>query len=91
MAAGFPARVDGPRIAMIEISDWDTHSGQHARFAAQLRGLDSLIGALRDGIGGNVDAKVVLVATEFGRGRGEWHRWHPITERALPRCWSADR
>ena len=45
MAAGFLARADGPRIAMIETSGWDTHSGQDARLATQLRGLDGLIGA----------------------------------------------
>lgn len=50
MAAGFLARADGPRIAMIETSGWNTHRGQGARRAAQLRGLDWLIGALRDGM-----------------------------------------
>lgn len=67
MAAGFLARVDGPRIAMIETSGWDTHSGQDARLASQLRGLDGLIGALRDGMGAAWAHTVVLVATEFGR------------------------
>ena len=41
MAAGFLARADGPRIAMIETGGWDTHSGQNARLAGQLRGLDA--------------------------------------------------
>jgi uncharacterized protein (DUF1501 family) len=67
MAAGFLARADGPRIAMIETSGWDTHSGQDARLALQLRGLDELIGALRDGMGAAWAHTVVLVATEFGR------------------------
>jgi uncharacterized protein (DUF1501 family) len=67
MAAGFLARADGPRIAMIETSGWDTHSGQDARLALQLRGLDDLIGALRDGMGAAWAHTVVLVATEFGR------------------------
>ena len=67
MAAGFLARADGARIAMIETSGWDTHSGQGARLAAQLRGLDGLIGALRDGMGAAWAQTVVLVATEFGR------------------------
>lgn len=68
MAAGFLSRADGPRIAMIETSGWDTHSGQDARLATQLRGLDGLIGALRDGMGAAAWAEtVVLVATEFGR------------------------
>ena len=67
MAAGFLARADGPRIAMIETSGWDTHSGQAARLAARLRGLDGLIGALREGMGAAWAHTVVLVATEFGR------------------------
>ena len=67
MAAGFLARPDGPRIAMIETSGWDTHSGQDARLAFQLRSLDGLIGALRDGMGAAWAQTVVVVATEFGR------------------------
>jgi uncharacterized protein (DUF1501 family) len=67
MAAGFLAREDGPRVAMIETSGWDTHSGQQARLATQLRGLDGLLGALRDGLGAAWSQTVVLVATEFGR------------------------
>jgi uncharacterized protein (DUF1501 family) len=67
IAAGFLARADGPRIAMIETTGWDTHSGQNARLAGQLKGLDNLIAALRDAMGGAWSQTVVLVATEFGR------------------------
>jgi len=67
IAAGFLVRADGPRIAMIETTGWDTHSGQNARLAGQLKGLDNLIAALRDGLGGAWSQTVVLVATEFGR------------------------
>jgi len=67
MAAGFLARPDGPRIAMIETSGWDTHSAQKGRLANQLRGLDSLVMALRDGLGRAWEQTTVLVATEFGR------------------------
>lgn len=67
MAAGFLARPDGPRIAMIETSGWDTHSGQNARLATQLRALDGLIAGLRDGLGPVWADTVVIVATEFGR------------------------
>ena len=67
MAAGFLARSDGPRIAMIETNGWDTHSGQNARLAAQLRGLDNLIAGLQEGLGPVWEQTVVLVATEFGR------------------------
>jgi uncharacterized protein (DUF1501 family) len=67
MAAGFLARADGPRIAMIETGGWDTHSGQNARLANQLRGLDSMIAALHEGLGPVWAQTVILVATEFGR------------------------
>jgi len=67
MAAGFLARSDGPRIAMIETGGWDTHSAQNARLAVQLRGLDSLVAGLQDGLGPVWAQTVVLVATEFGR------------------------
>lgn len=66
-AAGFLGRADGPRIAVIETSGWDTHSGQNARLASQLRGLDGMISGLRDGMGPAWEHTVVLVATEFGR------------------------
>ncbi len=67
MAAGFLARADGPRIAMIETSGWDTHSGQDARLTRQLLGLDGMIAGLRDGMGAAWAQTVVVVATEFGR------------------------
>jgi uncharacterized protein (DUF1501 family) len=67
MAASFLSRADGPRLAMIETGGWDTHSGQAGRLANQLRGLDNLIAALRQGMGAAWSQTVVLVATEFGR------------------------
>ena len=67
LAAGFLARPDGPRIAMIETGGWDTHTGQNGRLAFQLKGLDAMVGALRDGLGPAWNDTVVLVATEFGR------------------------
>jgi len=66
-AAGFLAREDGPRIAMIETNGWDTHSGQQARLAGQLKALDSLIAGLQSGLGAVWAQTAVLVATEFGR------------------------
>ena len=67
MAAGFLGRADGPRIAMIETGGWDTHSGQTARLATQLRNLDNLLAGLQEGLGAVWDKTVILVATEFGR------------------------
>lgn len=42
-------------------------SGQRGRLAAQLRGLDQLIGALQTGLGPAWGDTLVIVATEFGR------------------------
>ncbi|KAF1021232.1 MAG: hypothetical protein GAK30_01995 [Paracidovorax wautersii] len=68
LAASFLVRTDGPRIAMIETGGWDTHTGQLGRMSTQLRNLDQLIGALRDGLGPDAWRRTtVLVATEFGR------------------------
>jgi uncharacterized protein (DUF1501 family) len=67
MAAGFLARSDGPRIAMIETNGWDTHSGQNNRLASQLGNLDQLVGGLREGLGEAWRQSAILVATEFGR------------------------
>ena len=66
-AAGFLARADGPRIAMIETSGWDTHSGQNARLASQLKNLDGLMAGLHEGLAAAWSKTVILVATEFGR------------------------
>ncbi len=66
-AAAFLGSADGPRIAMIETAGWDTHGAQKERLANQLRGLDRMIGALRDGLGDVWKDTTVLVATEFGR------------------------
>ncbi|RKP49726.1 DUF1501 domain-containing protein [Pararobbsia silviterrae] len=67
LAAGFLARDDGPRIAMIETGGWDTHSAQAGRLTTQLKALDAMIAALRDGLGPTWSKTTVLVATEFGR------------------------
>jgi uncharacterized protein (DUF1501 family) len=67
LAASFLARPDGPRIAMIETGGWDTHTAQNGRLAAQLKGLDTMLAALRNGLGPAWQDTVVLVATEFGR------------------------
>jgi uncharacterized protein (DUF1501 family) len=67
VAASFLARKDGPRIAMIETSGWDTHSAQNNRLATQLDNLNGLVAALRQGLGPVWEQTVILVATEFGR------------------------
>jgi uncharacterized protein (DUF1501 family) len=67
LAASFLARPEGPRIAMLETGGWDTHSAQAPRLAGQLKSLDTMLAALRDGLGSAWANTTVLVATEFGR------------------------
>jgi uncharacterized protein (DUF1501 family) len=67
LAAKLLAPADGARIAMIETGGWDTHAQQRGRLAAQLKGLDGMIGALKTGLGPLWADTMVLVATEFGR------------------------
>jgi uncharacterized protein (DUF1501 family) len=70
-AAGkFLADPNGPRIAVLEISGWDTHSGQgtaNGRLAQALAELDAAAAALRQSLGAAWDRTAVLTATEFGR------------------------
>lgn len=61
------ARPDGPRIAVIETSGWDTHQQQGRRLARLLSGLDAMIGGLHELLAAHWADSVVLVATEFGR------------------------
>lgn len=67
LAAKLLAPANGARIAMIETGGWDTHTQQRQRLAAQLKGLDAMIGALQAGLGPLWDDTMVVVATEFGR------------------------
>ena len=74
-AAAFIARPDGPQVAVLEMGGWDTHANQGAEaggLATNLQRLDSLLGALHDGLAapaanGAWGRTVVLVVSEFGR------------------------
>src|SRR5207253_7119582 len=67
LAAKLLSGESAARIAMIETGGWDTHSGQRARLANQLRGLDQMVAALKTGLGADWANTLVVVATEFGR------------------------
>lgn len=67
LAASFLTKPNGPRIAMLETGGWDTHNAQAVRLNNQLGALDTLLAALRDGMGPAWNNMVVLIATEFGR------------------------
>lgn len=69
-AAAFLLRDDGPRVAVMETTGWDTHANQgrdQGALALRLRALDAGLQALRTGLGEAWRHTVVLVATEFGR------------------------
>ncbi len=67
LAARLLAAPGGARIAMIETGGWDTHAQQRGRLAAQLTGLDAMVGGLKTGLGPLWAETLVIVATEFGR------------------------
>jgi len=74
-AAGFLAQPSGPQVAVLELGGWDSHAnqaGDPGPLSNNLRLLDAMLGALRDGLvapaAGDAWARtVVLVVTEFGR------------------------
>lgn len=67
LTASFLTKPNGPRIAMLETLGWDTHNAQKGRLANQLKNLDAMLAAMRDGLGPVWANTTVLVATEFGR------------------------
>ncbi len=67
LAATFLAQPQGARIAVIEMTGWDTHANQPGRLAGLLRQLDGLINSLRTGLGPAWAQTAVVAATEFGR------------------------
>lgn len=67
LAAKLLTAEGGARIAMIETGGWDTHAQQRGRLTGQLRGLDAMVGAIRDGLGSLWADTILVVATEFGR------------------------
>lgn len=66
-AAGFMAKTDGPRIAFVEDSGWDTHSNQAAVLTRKLKELDEGMRAFHDGMAPLWNRTVVVVVSEFGR------------------------
>ena len=69
-AAGFLVRDDGPRIAVLETTGWDTHANQggaEGQLALRLAALDSGLEALKTSLGPVWAQSVVMLVTEFGR------------------------
>ncbi len=69
-AGGLLAAPDGPRIAVMEMGGWDTHSGQgtvKGRLAGNLAGFGEGIAHLKRSLGDAWGKTVVVCVTEFGR------------------------
>jgi uncharacterized protein (DUF1501 family) len=61
---------DGPRVAVLDISGWDTHINEGAgdgALARRLAALDGGLDALKTALGPNWSKTAVVMATEFGR------------------------
>jgi uncharacterized protein (DUF1501 family) len=64
------AREDGPRIAVLDASGWDTHVNEGAgdgQLARRLRALDAGLEAMKTALGPVWKNTAVVMATEFGR------------------------
>ena len=69
-AARFLTAPDGPQVAVISLTGFDTHANQGAadgQLATHLKVLDDVIAGLHEGLGPAWDQTVVVAATEFGR------------------------
>lgn len=68
--ASFLRRDDGPRVAVMETSGWDTHAnegGAQGQLAQRLAALDAGLSEFRAALGPAWRNTAVLLATEFGR------------------------
>jgi len=61
------AQPNGPRIAVLELQGWDTHTNQNGRMAQALTQMNDALAALKAALGPIWAKTVVLTATEFGR------------------------
>jgi uncharacterized protein (DUF1501 family) len=64
------AAENGPRIAVFDISGWDTHSVQGAgdgQLARRLQALDDGLSALKTALGAAWNKTAIVTASEFGR------------------------
>jgi len=66
-AGRFLAAEDGPTVAWLDSTGWDTHTQQVGRLSRMLPGLDAGLSALRTELGPRWADTTVLVMTEFGR------------------------
>ena len=70
-AADFLARREGPRIAVLESTGWDTHFDQSRRLSLLFAEVADALITLRQGLGSAWGETVVIVVSEFGRTAAE--------------------
>jgi uncharacterized protein (DUF1501 family) len=61
------AAPDGPRIAVLSVDGWDTHSDQDTYLAEAMTELDNAIGDFKVAVGSAWGDTTMVMATEFGR------------------------
>jgi uncharacterized protein (DUF1501 family) len=61
------AQPTGPRIALLELPGWDTHTNQNGRIGTAFNQMNQALVALKAALGPVWSKTVVLTATEFGR------------------------
>lgn len=69
-AARFLRQEDGPQVAVLDTTGWDTHfneGGAKGQLAGRLAELDAALSALEAGLGPVWSDTAVLLTTEFGR------------------------
>jgi uncharacterized protein (DUF1501 family) len=67
-AAGkFMSRGDGPQIAFVEDTGWDTHAAEVATLQRKLTQLDTGLKNYHEAMGAAWDRTAVVIVTEFGR------------------------
>lgn len=71
MAAGRAMQLEnGPRVAVVRVTEFDTHANQGTRNghqASQLRVVDKIFASFKRGLGEHWKTAIALTATEFGR------------------------
>jgi uncharacterized protein (DUF1501 family) len=67
-AAGkFMSRGDGPQIAFVEDTGWDTHAAEVATLQRKLTQLDTGLKNYHEAMGSAWDRAAIVIVTEFGR------------------------
>ncbi|SHI15407.1 DUF1501 domain-containing protein [Ferrimonas marina] len=61
------AQEQGPVLAALELSGWDSHANQHGQLNRALKQLDEVVAALVTGLGPRWQHSQIWIGSEFGR------------------------